>query len=339
MAKKVYTPEEYKAKLEKKADKRKRFSTVFVKTIALALGCAMVYTTTVIAYKKVNNPVVVTSGSNTQQSGTNNNNSSQQGGSNSQSQSGDNNSQPSGGDNQQSTDNNSSQQGGDNQQSADNNSSQQGSDNQQNADKPAGNSLLTDKNAQFEYFVTSFKNVKTKAKTANNYKKKGSNYKGIAEAGMFSSTLSMLMNNLLKEEELTDANYSGADIMANFPPAGTECNLQKKDIAGINLKEEGDYYIVTVKVKGSVNPAAGTGVAAIGSAITREQIMEPISGIPGLNKLDPTCTYDAASCEAKIEKATGNMVHYYIDLPLVLSFEKQGYKVGLEFQEWWEMTY
>lgn len=53
MAKKVYTPEEYKAKLDKKVEKRTKFSKVFLTTLAFALAAVMVFSVTVIANKPV----------------------------------------------------------------------------------------------------------------------------------------------------------------------------------------------------------------------------------------------------------------------------------------------
>lgn len=50
MAKKVLTPEEYKSKMEKKVDKRKRFGKTFLTTLAYALACVIVFSSMVIAY-------------------------------------------------------------------------------------------------------------------------------------------------------------------------------------------------------------------------------------------------------------------------------------------------
>ena len=38
MAKKQLTPEQYKAKVEKKAEKRKKFTNLFLKTIAICVA-------------------------------------------------------------------------------------------------------------------------------------------------------------------------------------------------------------------------------------------------------------------------------------------------------------
>lgn len=57
MAKKVLTPEEYKSKMDKKVDKRKRFGKSFLTTFAYALACVIVFSSMVIAFTpKVTTP-------------------------------------------------------------------------------------------------------------------------------------------------------------------------------------------------------------------------------------------------------------------------------------------
>lgn len=50
MAKRVLTPEEYKSKMDKKVDKRKRFGKAFLTTFAYALACVVVFSSMVIAF-------------------------------------------------------------------------------------------------------------------------------------------------------------------------------------------------------------------------------------------------------------------------------------------------
>lgn len=50
MAKKLLTPEEYKSKMDKKVDKRKRFGKAFLTTFAYALACVIVFSSMVIAF-------------------------------------------------------------------------------------------------------------------------------------------------------------------------------------------------------------------------------------------------------------------------------------------------
>ena len=53
MAKKQLTPEQYKAKIEKKAEKRKKFANVFLKTIAVCVAIVIVYSATSVAFTRI----------------------------------------------------------------------------------------------------------------------------------------------------------------------------------------------------------------------------------------------------------------------------------------------
>ena len=68
MAKKVLTPEEVQAKLEKKAAKRKLFFGTFTKALAFFLAIAMVYSLAIIAFT----PQTITTGAPTQSGNTSN---------------------------------------------------------------------------------------------------------------------------------------------------------------------------------------------------------------------------------------------------------------------------
>ena len=53
MAKRIVTPEEYKAKLDRKAAKRKRFYESFLKTLAMCLAIGLTYSAVTIAYTRL----------------------------------------------------------------------------------------------------------------------------------------------------------------------------------------------------------------------------------------------------------------------------------------------
>ena len=103
------------------------------------------------------------------------------------------------------------------------------------------------------------------------------------------------------------------------------------------LKEEGDYYIITVVVKGAVNPNAGEKVGAVASVLTKQSIQDPIKDVPVINSIEPKCDYKDTTAIAKIEKSTGNLVEYYFDLPMILFMDS--YEIGLGFEEWWTAAY
>lgn len=309
MSKKILTPEEVKAKKEKRAGKRKRFWSVFLQATALCLGCAMVFLSSFILFNRreaAKNPPVVTPPVNSQNTNTNK--------------------KPSAPQPTPDTDSN-------NQNNNQNNS--------QDTEKPSEeeNKLSTDKQ-KFDYFIESFNNVKKNAKSTTLVWKKDSNYKGIADVPLgLGSTLAGLLDQFLVEEE-PKTEYTGEDIAANFPPKGAECGLKTSDVKSFKFEEKGDYYEVTIVVKDSVNTQAGEAIGAIASVLTTQQITDPIKNVPLLNNLvDPKCEYENGTVVAKIEKETGNLVEYYTTVPLVLTFDSLSAHVGLQFEEKWEIAY
>ena len=95
--------------------------------------------------------------------------------------------------------------------------------------------------------------------------------------------------------------------------------------------------MITVVVKGAVNPNAGEKVGAVASILTKQSIQDPIKDVPLINSIEPKCDYKDTTAEAKIEKSTGNLVEYYFDLPMILFMDS--YEIGLGFEEWWTVAY
>ena len=304
MAKKQLTPEQYKAKSEKKVAKRNKFANVFFKTIAVCVAIVIVYSATSVAFARIgiatvlkNKTFVINSQSQGSNSGSN--------------------------------------------QNVDNNNQAPAIPDDSNTGNQGGEAatVMTSKTMQYELFVKAFSGVKTNAKSINQPKKNAYNYDSHVDAGgnsLIEGIAKALMGSLLKEEE-TNVTYTGADIAANFPPAGATCGLTKDDIKSIDCKEEGDYYIITVVVKPAKNPKAGEKVGAVASVLTKESIEEPLKQY-GLTGLTFDCDYHATTAEAKIEKSTGNLVEYYFDLPMYLYVDGK-YSVGLGFEEWWTIAY
>lgn len=304
MAKKQLAPEQYKAKAEKKAEKRKKFASIFFKAIAVCVAIVIVYSATSVAFTRIglatvlkNKTFVVNSQSQGNNFGSN--------------------------------------------QNVDNNTQTPAIPDDSNTDNQGGETatVMTSKTMQFDLFVKAFKGVKTNAKSATQVKKNAYNYDEHVDAGgnpIIEAAGKGLMGSLLKAEE-TNVTYTGADIAGNFPPSGATCGLTKDDIKSIDCKEEGGYYIITVVVKPAKNPKAGEKVGAVASVLTKESIQDPIKDVPIINSLEPNCDYHATTAEAKIEKSTGNLVEYYFDLPMYLYMGE--FSVGLGFEEWWTIAY
>ena len=267
MAKKQLTPEQYKAKLEKRTEKRKKFTGLFLKTVAICVAIVIVYSTSIVAHTRIGLSTIV------KNTGTSVNSSNQSSGNNGSNWN-------------------------------------EGSDEtpaipEEDPTTPSGDqggeaaTVMTSKTMQFDLFVKAFSGVKTNAKSVTILKKNAYNYNNHVEAGMLSSL--------------------GSTLMSSF------------------LKEEGDYYVITVVVKGAVNPNAGEKVGAVASILTKQSIQDPIKDVPLINSIEPKCDYKDTTAEAKIEKSTGNLVEYYFDLPMILFMDS--YEIGLGFEEWWTVAY
>lgn len=329
MAKKQYTPEEYKAKLEKKAEKSKRFSSTFLKVLAFCLAITMVYCAASIAFTRTGVLSLGTAGSvstgNQTPSGesVDNNNSTGWDDTNTQTP-------PQQGTNTDDSNNTVND-------NSDNTSNDTSNDNAGGEAETPSNDVTTSKTAQFDLFMKAFTGVKTNAASATQLKKNAYNYNNHIKANaLIEGAAGFLLDTLLVPEE-TNVTYTGDDIMGNFPPSGVTCGLTKEDVKNISCKEEGDNYIITVTVKGSDNPQAGQSVGAVASIITQESIYEPIKNIPLINSLEPNCMYKDTTVEATIEKSTGNLVAYYFSLPMILGMGS--YEIGLGFEEWWTIAY
>ena len=299
MAKVQLTPEQYKAKLEKKVEKRKRFTKFFLGAIAICVAIAVVYSASTVAYTRIGLSTVI------KKPATNVNN----------------------------------QLPGQSEEPTTSPFEDPKEDPKEDPGEDQKADVMTSKTMQFDLFVKAFNGVKTNAKSVTQLKKNAYNYDEHVNAGgnmIIESAGKGLMGSLLKEEE-TNVTYTGADIAGNFPPSGATCGLTKDDIKSIDCKEEGNYYVITVVVKGAVNPTAGKQVGAVATILTKESIQDPIKDVPIINTLEPKCDYKETTAIAKIEKSSGNLVEYYFDLPMYLYMGD--YSVGLGFEEWWTVAY
>ena len=299
MAKVQLTPEQYKAKLEKKVEKRKRFTKFFLGAIAICVAIAVVYSASTVAYTRIGLSTMI------KKPATNVNN----------------------------------QLPGQSEEPTTSPLEDPLEDPKEDQGEDQKADVMTSKTMQFDLFVKAFNGVKTNAKSVTQLKKNAYNYDEHVNAGgnmIIESAGKGLMGSLLKEEE-TNVTYTGADIAGNFPPSGATCGLTKDDIKSIDCKEEGNYYVITVVVKGAVNPTAGKQVGAVATILTKESIQDPIKDVPIINTLEPKCDYKETTAIAKIEKSSGNLVEYYFDLPMYLYMGD--YSVGLGFEEWWTVAY
>ncbi len=212
---------------------------------------------------------------------------------------------------------------------------------------------LDTKSEQLAYFVKSFNGVKENAASVTHVGVKSYNYNNHlyidpAIKELYNMTIQpgdptieeSVLTEFTNELVVMNNEYTGEDIASYFPPAGGTCNLTMDDISDISFKEDGDYYVVEVTVKGKKNPGKYESVGNVASIVTKEDLeadMDPEE----LQYTKITCDYKDAVAVAKIEKATGNMVEYNVDYPMIMTTAMFDLpiEVGMGFYEEWTVKY
>ena len=162
-------------------------------------------------------------------------------------------------------------------------------------------------------------NAKSKASKVVRVKDGATNYNNIVEAGKLSDAASSLMGMFMvgSRDEIEVKNEEWTK--EKLPPENAQAALTVAGIESAECKEEGDYYIVTVKGKNEVNPkSGGPGVGSLCGVIQEETITGSISSVPGLSLSNISIAYENVVTTAKIEKSTGNLVALTVDAPCIL---------------------
>ena len=320
MAKKIITPEEYKAKQAKKAAKRKRFFDMFLKTLALCLAIALVYSATTIAYTRIEML---------------NANASTNAGTSSGLKDGfdDVDSGDSGSTNSGTTDSGNS--GSTNNDAATNS----GTSNGDSATSAADQEIL-------DMYKKGVNAARTKSSSVIRVKDGALNYKGVAEAGKLSSVLSTLMGMfMVKDEASIEAKNEDWDKSKLPDPSALTIN----GIKDIKCEDKGSTYVITVFVKDEKNPkAGGDGVGAVAGVIEESQITGAIGSVPGLTLEGISIDYENVVAVATIDKASGNCVELKLNAPCFLNVghakvplvgEVDNAKVGIQVITEYKISY
>lgn len=299
MAKKQYTPEEYKAKLEKKAEKAKRFSLMFFKVLAFCLAIVIVYSATSIAFTRTG--LVGFRGSNSVVVGNQNTNNDNV----------DNNT-----DNLGDSNNNDVQAPStDNSGNSSDNTANDNSSNTDNQDKPSADAS---KNEQeyLDMYKKAVANARANATSVVRVKDGAINYKGVAEAGKLSSVASTLMGMFMVADENAIEVKNEPWEKEKLPDASA---LTLNGIQKITREDKGNTYVITVVAKDATNPKEGAdGVGAVAGVIEESQITGAIGAVPGLTLDGISIDYENVTAVATVDKATGNCIALNINAPCFL---------------------
>lgn len=201
-----------------------------------------------------------------------------------------------------------------------------------------------------EYFKTAHAKVLTEAKSVTRTYDNTVNYQDYLEVGGNSSLASVaktLMNTFMKE--VTDPLvYSGADIATNFPPTKNSCaGLTADMIKEVDVKEEGDNYIITLVINSSMEqPDLGDYSGNLVNIVESKTVEDAAAGFVAFTGLENR--YFAPTVKATINKTTGQMTALEADTPSYMCFESatvmkiitvKNVGIGLEYIQKWTVEW
>lgn len=295
MAKKIITPEEYKAKQAKKAAKRKKFFELFLKTLALCLAIALVFSASTIAYTRLEMLNPSTEAADTDDGLK---------------------------DGFEDTDSGSTDAGttdsGNTGNSGNSGSTDTGATNNGAQATPDKGTSTADQEI-LDMFKKGVAAARTKSSSVIRVKDGAINYKKIVEAGALSSVASTLMGAFMaKSEDAIEAKNEDWDKTKLPDPTALTLNGIQK----ITREDKGNTYVITVVAKDATNPKEGAdGVGSVAGVIEESQITGAIGDFPLLKLSNIKIDYENVTAVATIDKATGNCIALDLDAPCVLGLD------------------
>jgi hypothetical protein len=323
MAKKQYTPEEFKAKIEKSNAKKENFSKVFLSSIAILLSLVITFSVVSLAFTYVGK-----AGQTTVVSGQVNNGGSTNVDANVPS------------DDATVPGDDVTDVPSDDATAPEDDATVPGDDNA--ADAPAGET--NSDQAALDMFKKAVAAARTKSKSVVRVKDGAINYKGHVKAGGLSSAATTLMGMFMAKDEASIEAKNEAWDKTKLPDASA---LTLNGVQKITCVDKGSTYVVTVVAKDAVNPKANAdGVGSIAGVIEESQITGSISSVPGLKLSNIKIAYENVTAVATIDKATGNLVALNLDAPCILGLDAKlalisidGAEVGIEVFTEYKISY
>ncbi len=129
------------------------------------------------------------------------------------------------------------------------------------------------------------------------------------------------------------------EIVENFqvPKQSYVSCVTVNDVESASCKEEGNYYIITIKVKDQKNPVVGKGTGAMFDVVEAEEVAAKAEGLVE----DFSTEYYDCVVVAKFEKSTNRMVHanYMTPMKLNVTIGKSNASMEMSFEKDYTITY
>ena len=191
------------------------------------------------------------------------------------------------------------------------------------------------------YFNKNANRVKTEAtKVVKNYEDREV---GEIVAPKAIMSLSGLVDTFMADDTDPIEFATREEIVENFqvPKQSYVSCVTVNDVESASCKEEGNYYIITIKVKDQNNPVVGKGTGSMFDVVEAEEVAAKAEGIVE----DFSTEYTDCRVVAKFEKSTNRMVHanYFTPMKLNVTIKFLGklYDASMEtsFEKDYTITY
>ncbi len=189
-----------------------------------------------------------------------------------------------------------------------------------------------------EYFNTNGNRVKTEAtKVVKNYEDR--EVGEIVASATLKTLAGGIMESAFKDDTEPTVYATREEIVENFqvPKQSYVSVLTANDVAEANCVDNGNQYVITIRVKDEINPVTGKGVGAAFDIIEASEFKEKA---PSFIK-DFSTEYKNCVVKAVFDKTTNRMVsaNYMVRLTLRVSTNNEDGSVGLSFEKDYTITY
>ena len=189
------------------------------------------------------------------------------------------------------------------------------------------------------YFNTNANRVKTEAtKVVKNYEDREVGEIDAPTALMYLTKVIDIEKIMADDTEPMEFT-TREEIVENFqvPKQSYVSCITVNDVESASCKEEGNYYIITIKVKDQNNPVIGKGTGAMFDVVEAEEVEAKAEGIVD----DFSTEYHDCVVVAKFEKTTNRMVHanYMTPMKLNVVIGKSKASMEMSFEKDYTITY
>lgn len=192
------------------------------------------------------------------------------------------------------------------------------------------------------YFNAAVNKIKPNAKkVVKNYEKRIVNEEKLVLPKALESIAPGMISTFMKDDTEPIVYETREDITNEFivPEQTYSSRLEPEWVKSATCKDNGNEYIIHIRLKNHKNPTSGIGVGAVCDVIETHEVAEKASFIKKFSA-------EYYNCEviATVDKASGNVVHIRYIVPLVLEitvdmFGTHDAAAGLTFEKDYTVTF